>query len=147
MGNCSLMRNHLKNQRPNCILQSRDYGSPLAGGNVERKGQMPFKYLVQCWVRPRSGFELARKNRVIKIIKEAMTDTFKESELIEKLVKQFEETHDGLIPEPFFAETDSEVTDPEREIMPEIWKDYPEAIFIKYEPISDFVDHLKNHDK
>jgi hypothetical protein len=82
--------------------------------------------------------DLARKNRIISILKEAVVETFPDNEIVEKAIAKFEENHDGLVPEPFIIETDKEVSDPETEIMPEIRKEYPEAIFLSCEkmPVS-----------
>lgn len=99
---------------------------------------MPFKYFVQCWIRPHSGMDLARKNRIVNILKEAVCETFPDNNIVEKAVEKFEQAHDGLVPEPFIIETDKEISDAETEIMPEIRKEYPEAILLSCEkmPVS-----------
>lgn len=110
---------------------------------------MQYKYLLVCWVRPRSGYDLARKNRVMKLIKEILSlESFKDiakdmfpedieitDEKLQDGLNRFEKLHDGMVIEPFIMESDTLVKDPEKELLPEIQKDHPEATIFSFKMI------------
>lgn len=93
------------------------------------------RYLVQCWIKPQSGFDLARKNRIMKMLRELMSTNTPDDAELEKAVEAFEKEHEGYILEPIVLESDKEVTDAEKELMPEIRKTYPEAKLFSMEPV------------
>jgi hypothetical protein len=95
------------------------------------------RYLVQCWISPQSGFDLARKNHTMEIFRKVLESHFEYADYyegIEKAMTRFEKTHDGLILEPIVLETDEDVTDCEAQLMPEIRKKYPEAKLLNCQP-------------
>lgn len=106
---------------------------------------MAHKYLVQCWIKPQSGFDLAQKNRIMSLFKEIMTETMPNDPKLDEALKRFEKSHDGMVLEPMIIESDKEVTDPEKELLPEIQKSYPEAVIFSWEPAPKFVKEKKAH--
>jgi hypothetical protein len=98
---------------------------------------MQYRYLVKCWVRPQSGFDLARKNKIMNLFKSFLSEAFSERESIDKAVEEFEKEHDGMVIEPLVIETDSAITDAEVQILPEIQKAYPDAVLLSVERIKD----------
>ena len=100
---------------------------------------MPIKYLVQCWITPRTGFDLAKKNRIMSLFKSIMEETFPEDVNVEDAMRKFSESHDGLILEPLVIESDTEIVDPKKEVLPEIQKKYPEAVIFSCEKIPEFI--------
>lgn len=95
------------------------------------------KYLVECWINPPSGFELARKNRIIALFRELMSSRYPDDKAIERAVARFEKETDGFILEPLFIESDKMVADYETELMPEVRKKYPRARLYNCELISE----------
>ena len=101
---------------------------------------MKYKYLVQCWITPRSGFDLARKSRITELFRALMRDTFDSDEKLEQSIKKFEESHNGLILEPLVIESDTEVKDPEKEFLDDIHAKYPEAKIFSIERMPEFIN-------
>ena len=93
---------------------------------------MKYKYLLQCWVRPHSGFDLAKKNKIITIFKN-ITSTLYPSEALNTAIKKFEKTNEGLIVEPFTIDSNKIIKNPEEDVMPEIRVRYPEAKLLSFE--------------
>jgi len=83
-----------------------------------------FRYMVLCLIKPKSGFDLARRNKVMDMFKEAVADSYPH---LEEMTKKFDDQSDGMIFEPFVMETDREIANCETELMPEIRKNHPEA--------------------
>lgn len=100
---------------------------------------MVYKYLVQCWITPRTGFDLAKKSHIMQLFKSIMEETFPDDVKVEDAVKRFAESHDGLILEPLVIESDTEVIDFQKEILPEIQKTYPEATIFSCEKMPEFI--------
>jgi hypothetical protein len=98
---------------------------------------MPFKYIVQCWITPRSGFDLAKKGRIAQLFRSVMRDTFSDDKKVETAINNFEKTHEGLVLESLTVETDTEIIDPDSEILPEIRKKYPEAVIFSCKMVSE----------
>ena len=88
---------------------------------------MPYKYLVQCWIHPRSGFDVAKKSRIMELFRSIMKETFSDDARVDTTIEKFNRTHEGLVLEPFIVESDIKINDPEKEILPEIQKTHPEA--------------------
>jgi len=64
---------------------------------------------------------------------ETMREQFlHDSDIIEAL-KNFEEEHRGMVLESFVIESDTEVLEPEKEILPEIRKKNPGAVLFSCE--------------
>jgi len=90
-----------------------------------------YRYLVQCWIKPKSGFDLARTNKIMQVFKESMEESFPPNEELGeelgKIVKKFEKASDGYVLEPLVLESTKEVTDFDKQLMPKILEEYPEA--------------------
>lgn len=108
---------------------------------------MPFKYYVECWVYPRSGFDIARKNKIIHLFKKVLFDMLPQKEEIESIVEKFCKEHDGLILEPLVLESDTEITNPEKELMPEIRKKHPEARLVSCQKIPEIKSEIRIFNK
>ena len=104
----------------------------------ETKGLAMYRYLVQCWIRPRSGFDLSRKNLIMEMFREIMVNSYPNDEELNKAVKAFEKESEGLIVEPLVIETDHEIMNCEEELMPEIRKNYPEAKMLSWDKVPEF---------
>jgi hypothetical protein len=73
----------------------------------------------------------------MNLFKKFMNDAFSEQEGIDRVVSEFEKEHDGMVLEPLIIETDTKITNPERQILPEIQKTYPDAKILSVERIKD----------
>lgn len=96
------------------------------------------QYLVYCWIRPQSGFDLASKNKLMEMFREYIETHFENRHDFDDLDKaraRFEEQNDGLVVKDFILETDEEVSDCEEQLMPEIRKTYPEAKLLSWQPL------------
>ena len=89
---------------------------------------MTHKYLVQCWITPRSGFDIVKKNRVLEFFRSVVSEALSDEYRAEESIRNFEESHEGLILEPIIVESDTEVMNAQKEILPEIQKVYPGAV-------------------
>ncbi len=96
------------------------------------------QYLVQCWIAPKSGHELARRNRLLDLFRNMLANKYPNNEDMEKAVDRFDRHSEGLVLEPFVLESDTEVADCEKELMPEILKEHPEAKLLTWENIPNF---------
>jgi hypothetical protein len=88
-----------------------------------------YYYRVECWVAPKSGFDLVEKNkafRFIESIAEKLVDDAKEKILA--YLEGFKGHTNGMVLKTFNLESDSKVRDPEKELMAEIRKNSPEAV-------------------
>jgi hypothetical protein len=106
---------------------------------VHQGEAMKYKYLVQCWITPRSGFDIVKKNRITELFRSIIADTFSDDKHAEESVKNFERSHEGLVLEPLVVESDTVIVDAEKEILPEIQKTYPGAIIFSCEKIPELV--------
>jgi hypothetical protein len=87
-----------------------------------------YYYKVDCWVPPRSGFDLIQKNQArdfIFSIADRMSE--RNGKRIKQYLNRFEEESKGFVLKTFTLESDKFVTDPEKEFLGEINKKYPEA--------------------
>jgi len=93
-----------------------------------------YYYKVDCWVPPRSGFDIARKNQVFSFI-ESIADKLSDGkgDTIRSYLKEFREQSDGYVLRTFTLESDTPVIDPEKEFMGEIRKEVPEARMSNWE--------------
>jgi serine phosphatase RsbU (regulator of sigma subunit) len=98
---------------------------------------MVFKYVVHCWVHPRSGFDLVKKNRVMELFRSVMEDAFDEDDEVERAVKKFEKSHEGLVLERICMESDTEIIDIQKEVLPVIQKEYPDATIFSCDLIAE----------
>lgn len=100
---------------------------------------MPFKYLVQCWITPRSGFDIIKKNRIMEFFRAVVSEALSDESRVAESIKKFEESHEGLILEPLIIESDMEIVGVQRELLPEIRKTYPGAVIFSCNRISESV--------
>lgn len=103
---------------------------------------MAIRYLIQVWVYPRSGFDLAKKNQAIRLLKELIEEDVAINPGLKEAMDRFEKEHEGMVVEPIVIESDDEVTNPETEVMPTIKGDYPEALLLSCEKLPEFLQHV-----
>jgi len=89
---------------------------------------MIHKYLVQCWIAPKSGFDIVKKNRIMEFFRSVAYEVLSGEKHAEESIKSFEESHEGMILEPLIVESDVEIIGVQKELLPEIRKTYPGAI-------------------
>lgn len=97
------------------------------------------QYMVYCWIYPKSGFDLAQKNKIMEVFKMAMSAHFSDDAKMTEEVEKFSREFDEYILDPIVIESDTEVVDPEKEIMPEIRKDHPEAKLLSIQSMPNVV--------
>lgn len=88
-------------------------------------------YRVLFWAFPRSGFDLAQKNTIMKLFRDTLSD-----EMSSEQLKRFEEKNEGLVVYEEVIESDELDPDPDREVMPIIKKKFPDAQYIVMIPIT-----------
>lgn len=93
-------------------------------------------YNILFWAYPKSGHDLAKKNRMMRIFKEVMNDIHEHEPHFGDKLDSFESRKKGFVVYDEVIESDNEVFDPEVEVMPVIRNKYPEAQFIQMLPIS-----------
>lgn len=87
------------------------------------------RYLVDCWIRPRSGMALRDHNVMVNSLR-SLLNTEEDEQNLNEMVQNVLLKHEGMVIDTFVIKTDSPVSDPESEIMPEIRRTHPEADFI-----------------
>lgn len=97
-----------------------------------------FYYKVDCWVPPRSGFDIVKKNQAFEFIK-SIADKLStgSAEKIEELLNDLKKNSEGLVLKTFTLESDSLVHSPEAEFLEEIQKEYPEAKIASWDQIEE----------
>jgi hypothetical protein len=108
---------------------------------------MKHQYMVYCWIYPKSGFDLAQKNKIMEVFKMAMSANFSDDAKMTEEVEKFSNEFKEYILEPIVIESDTEVTDPEKEIMPEIRKEHPEAKLLSIQPMPRVVESESSTNK
>lgn len=98
-------------------------------------------YLAQCWIRPRSGFDLTHKNILLQEFREKLGEAFPGDKRVLKALKTFENKYDGMVLKDFIAESDTVVQNSVKEILPEIRKDYPEAELLTCSKLPDILSY------
>lgn len=92
-------------------------------------------YTILFWAHPKSGFDVIKKNDILKLFREIAGDVLSsDPTLINKLL-QFEIEHEGLVLYSETLESDRSIIDPEVEVMPIIRQAYPEAKYIIMLPL------------
>lgn len=84
-------------------------------------------YMVQCWIRPRSGFDLARKNQVINTFRQAAEGTLGDSESVGRAIALFEKDHEGMVLEPLIVDLPDNCPNPKEALIKAARTKYPEA--------------------
>jgi hypothetical protein len=80
-------------------------------------------FRVTCWVNPQTEFDLTEKKEVEDFIL-SMCDLMN-SPRAKQVFKKSD--HNGKILKDFRIELNHDIDDIKTELMPEIWKDFPEA--------------------
>jgi len=101
---------------------------------MNQNTEIKYLYTVLFWACPKSGFDLIKKNAVMKILKEALLE-FAEKDIDSK-IEGFESKNEGLVTYEEVIESDTLILNPELEVMPIIRKKYPEAQFINIYPLT-----------
>jgi len=93
-----------------------------------------YYYKVDCWIPPRSGFDLARKNKAFHFFESVANKlSGDKAEKILSYINEFKKQSEGLVLKTFMMESDKQVFDPEKEFMGEVKKEYPEAKLAHWE--------------
>lgn len=88
-------------------------------------------YRILFWAHPKSGFDLARKNSIMRLFRDTLPD-----EMSSEQLKRFEEKNEGLVVYEEVVESDNTDLDPDKDVMPIIHKKYPDARYIIMIPIT-----------
>jgi hypothetical protein len=102
------------------------YFQYLQGGN------MLFTYRVDCWVPPKSGFDLAEQNHFMREFKKAIKTLLSKNKPFQSALENFGKNHAGMVLESVIIESDKMYEDNEEEIISEIKKKYRGAIIISH---------------
>jgi hypothetical protein len=89
-------------------------------------------YTIVFWALPKSGFDVAKKNAILRLLKEKSLDDIN----LRTKLELFESKHEGLVIYGEVIESDELITDPEISIMPIIQEKYSEATYIILIPMS-----------
>lgn len=93
---------------------------------------MTYTYRVDCWVNPKSGFELAKQNKFLDRFKKVIRALFSENKSFQSALDTFGKSYEGMVLESLIIETDQIYEDNQQEIESEIKKKYPEATIISH---------------
>ena len=93
---------------------------------------MLYTYRVDCWVNPKSGFELAKQNKFLARFKKVVRALFSENQPFQSALDKFGKNYEGMVLESLIIETDQMYEDLESEIVAEIKNKHPEAIIISH---------------
>lgn len=88
-------------------------------------------YLVDCWIQPRSGFDVREHNLMLSFFRDLFSSFDAEngtdmSDVIDVLDKKYE----GMVIHTFTIESNEKSLDLERDLLPQIRKEHPEAELI-----------------
>lgn len=97
-------------------------------------------YKVDCWIPPSSGKDIIRKNKVIRLMKKAAQNVFPNDHDIHEAIERYNKTHENMILESFLVESDTEIKNYEKEIMPKLLQTFSTAKFVSCTPILNFGD-------
>ena len=96
---------------------------------IDNNGRHGRTFMVQCWVYPKSGMELAEKQKTMTELKAFLGHVFKDEHALEDGLQAFQKEVDGYVLHPFFMKSYDSIQDPEVEFMPKIRTSAPEARF------------------
>lgn len=99
-----------------------------------------FRYLVLCRVYPESGMDLAKSNKVLNVLEKSLISMSEGSSGLEQTlsndvleaIHKYREKSEGYILEVVPIVSENKISDPEKEMMPDIRKEYPEAELVRY---------------
>ncbi len=93
---------------------------------------MIYTYRIDCWVTPKSGFDLAKQNKFYDKFKSIIKALFSENPAFQIALDNFHNNHDGMVLDSFIIETDQLYEDNEKEILAKIEEEHPGAIMISH---------------
>lgn len=93
---------------------------------------MVYRYRIDCWVNPKSGFELAEQNSFMVKFKSLVKDLFSNNPPFQEAVDKFGKNYEGMVLQSLTVETDKPYEEAEEEIITEIKKKLPEAIIVSH---------------
>lgn len=96
---------------------------------------MLYRYRVDCWVPPRSGFDLAEFHEATRRIKQALKVLFGLGTATEHAVNAFSSGHEGMVLESLVIESDKPFKENEKEIKQGIQKRFPGAEIVSHQMI------------
>lgn len=97
--------------------------------------QKKYQYSVLFWSHPKTGFQVAKYNAIMNIIEDLSKKYSHLNVNSSKELDEIKANNDGFVPYEEVVESDTEVVDPEKEIMPVIRERYPEARIALIRPI------------
>jgi len=97
--------------------------------------QQKYQYSVLFWGHPKSGFDVANYNTTISMLDELAKENPQLKVNSSKELNEIKTTSDGFVPYEEVVESDTEIVDPEKEVMPTIREKYPEARLAVIRPI------------
>ena len=105
---------------------------------------MLYRYRIDCWVYPKSGFELAEQNGFMDKFKKLVGDLFSNNTSVQDAVDNFGNKYEGMILQSLIIESDKNYEDNEDEIITEIRKRIPEAIIASHTILTSEPTKKKN---
>lgn len=94
---------------------------------------MMYRYRVDCWIPPKSGFDLADFHKATKKIKTALKVLFGEGTNTDRALDAFNKGHEGMVLESLVIESDKRFEDNLDEIKDGIEKRFPGAIIVSHQ--------------
>lgn len=92
-------------------------------------------FTVLFWANPKSGFDVAKKNIIMGIFRDALVNIDHPDQVSPERFKVFEEKNEGMVIYEEVIETDVEEPSIESDVMPVIKSKYPSARYIAMIPI------------
>lgn len=92
---------------------------------------MLYQYQVNCWIHPKSGFDLSNYHKVSKKITAAMKSLFNDEDsedYVEEAINELSRKHEGMILIPLIVDSDKPYEKNTKEIERGIKKKFPDAI-------------------
>ena len=102
---------------------------------------MIYRYRVDCWVYPKSGFELAEQNGFMSKFKRLIGDLFSNNPSVQEAVESFGNKYEGMVLQSLIIESDKSYEENEDEITAAIKKKIPGAIIVSHTMLK--LEHTK----
>lgn len=105
---------------------------------------MKYKYLVICWAPPKSGFELINKHSILENLRKKLKNEVKneksaKTDHIDFFIDKFISEYNGMVINNIPVESDEIITDPDKQLLPELQKTIPNIEIISYFSINDSI--------
>jgi len=94
---------------------------------------MKYKYLVTCWVYPKSGFDLKKRYEAEEAL--GTLGTLFNPKKRPDLIEHIREDHPGMVIKEFMVETDHEVINGQEYLLPYILSENPGAELLNWESV------------